>query len=96
MNKEIYESQRAAIHSQRSGRLSHQADTPRTKPRRANWARLALMVSLFLSVGGGHGSGAADLRPDPRVAAVSLAVPLGRSEARRVGKEGTARWSQSQ
>ena len=77
MNKEIYESQRAAIHTRRSGSLSNQADTPRTKPRRANWARLALMVSFFKSVGGGHGSGAADPRPDPRVAAVSLAVPLG-------------------
>ena len=77
MNKEMNQSQRAAIHTQRSGRLSHQADTPRTKPRRANWARLALMVSFFKSVGGGHGSGAADPQPDPRVAAVSLAVPLG-------------------
>ena len=77
MNKEMNQSQRAAIHTQRSGRLSHQADTPRTKPRRANWARLALMVSFFKSVGGGHGSGAADPQPDPRMAAVSLAVPVG-------------------
>ena len=54
MHTKSKEYQRTAYGMQGTGGLAQRADAQHTKPSRANWRRMALVLGLFLSFGAGH------------------------------------------